>query len=513
MSPGTSLIWRTRLGLRFRIAVSSTRSRRCTDRLDTYTDDKMAESTAITIKKFDGTDYKSWSLEIEILLEQKQVLGIVDGTEEAPDAKDGPEFKAWKKQHGIARSTILLAMERSLHQQYGVQKDAKALWDQLKEDYKSKVKLNVWALRDKMSAVRLSNCENVQEYASKIQSYVNDFNLCADTDSSSSTGSGTMQKSEHTYYLMKGVPKDDDWRFLTQLMYDKIDTPADKPEEIVTKMKAHEARHQQEVNLERIELLALAKTRTKSEKRSSKHSRKSRKSRDSGSESESSNSDDEKKHRHRHTQECYRCHKVGHIARYGPSTAPVESRAPTVTAAAAAAMTMTTTSIENYWMTVTDRSPEKEGWYLDCATTSHVCRDRRKFERYTEYTKRKEREIHDFAGRVAGKAIGYGDVQLRLRLPGYRRNHEVVVRNVLHIEGAHNSLSQSRLMDRGLRIVPVNGYGIKIYDKSPTDSAQGQDQGRGRGRGQGSLVGVARQIGGLFRLDVKFAGKRYRARG
>jgi hypothetical protein len=87
----------------------------------------MAESTGITIKKFDGTDYKSWSLEIEILLEQKQVLGIIDGTEEAPDAKDGTQFKAWKKQHGIARSTILLAMERSLQQQYGVQKDAKAL--------------------------------------------------------------------------------------------------------------------------------------------------------------------------------------------------------------------------------------------------------------------------------------------------------------------------------------------------------------------------------------------------
>ena len=166
-------------------------------RLDTRTDHKMAESTAIKIKKFNGTDYKSWSLEIKIHLEQKQVLGIVAGTEEAPDAKDGTEFKAWKKQHGIARSTILLAMERSLQQQYGVQKDAKALWDQLKEDSKSKVKLNVWALRDEMSAVRLSDCENVQEYTSKIQSYVNDFNLCADTDSS--TGSGTMPKSEHTY--------------------------------------------------------------------------------------------------------------------------------------------------------------------------------------------------------------------------------------------------------------------------------------------------------------------------
>jgi len=459
----------------------------------------MAESTAITITKFDGTDYKSWSLEIEILLEQKQVLGIVDGTEEAPE--DVTELKSWKKQHGIARSTIFLAMEKSLQQQYGVQKDAKALWDQLKEDYKSQVKLNVWALRDEMSVVKLSNCENVQEYASKIQGHVNDFNLCAD----SSTGSGTMPKSEHSYYLMQGIPKDDDWRFFTQLMYNKIDTLADKPEEIVMKMKAHEARHQQEVDSESIELLALAKTRRKSEKRSSKHSRKSQKSRGSGSESDGSSSESDKHRRRnwRDTQECYRCHKVGHIAQYCPSTAVVESAAPTETAAA------TTTSIENYWMTVTGRSPSKESWYLDCATTSHICGDRRKFERYTEYTKREEREIRDFAGRVAGKAIGYGDVRLRLQLPGYRRNHEVVVRNVLHIEGAHNSLSQSRLMDRGLQIVPVNGYGIKIYDKSPTDSAQGQ----GRGRGRGNLVGIARQIGGLFRLDVKVTGKRYRARG
>jgi hypothetical protein len=81
-------------------------------RLDACTDDKMAESTAISIKKFDGTDYKSWSLEVEILLEQKQVIGIVDGTEEAPE--DATELKSGKKQHGIARSTILLAMQRSL---------------------------------------------------------------------------------------------------------------------------------------------------------------------------------------------------------------------------------------------------------------------------------------------------------------------------------------------------------------------------------------------------------------
>jgi len=108
---------------------------------------------------------------------------------------------------------------------------------------------------------------------------------------------------------MKGVPKDDDWRFFTQLMYDKIDTLAEKPEEIVTKMKAHEALHQQKVDLESIELLPLAKLRTKSKKRNSKQTRKSgRKSRESGSESDDSGSDNEKhatrRTNWRDTQEC-----------------------------------------------------------------------------------------------------------------------------------------------------------------------------------------------------------------
>jgi hypothetical protein len=53
---------------------------------------------------------------------------------------------------------------------------------------------------------------------------VNDFNLCVESST------GTMTKSKHSYYLMQGIPKNDDWRVFTQLMYDKIDTLANKPE-------------------------------------------------------------------------------------------------------------------------------------------------------------------------------------------------------------------------------------------------------------------------------------------
>jgi len=64
------------------------------------------------------------------------------------------------------------------------------------------------------------------------RSYVNDIKLCADTDRST-TGGGTMPKSEHTYYLKTAVPNDDDWRVFTQLMYNRIDTLASSPVEVI----------------------------------------------------------------------------------------------------------------------------------------------------------------------------------------------------------------------------------------------------------------------------------------
>jgi len=150
------------------------------------------------------------------------------------------------------------------------------MWDLLKENYKSKVKKNVSALSDEMSAVKLRDCENVQEYTSKMQRYVNDVNLCAN----SSTGSGTMPKSKHTYYLIKGIPKDDDWRFMTQLMYDKSDTRPANPDEIVMMMRVHAAQLQQDDDSVVAALFGMIRTMSNEWRKCWK----SRKSHDGGSE-------------------------------------------------------------------------------------------------------------------------------------------------------------------------------------------------------------------------------------
>lgn len=120
-----------------------------------------------------------------------------------------------------------------------------------------------------MLAVRLGDCDNFQEYASKIHGNMNDYHLCAESDSSTERG-GTKPKNELTCYMIKAISKDDDWRVFTELMYDKRDSLANKPEKAIMMMKSHLVWQQQEVNWGSIKLLAPAKTWTQSEMRDSK---------------------------------------------------------------------------------------------------------------------------------------------------------------------------------------------------------------------------------------------------
>lgn len=78
---------------------------------------------------------------------------------------------------------------------------------------------------------------------------------------------------------------------------------------------------------------------------------------------------------------------------------------------------------------------------------------------------------------------------------------EVVVRDVFHLEGAHNLLSQSRLMNWGLPIAHINGFRTKIYNNMKAGC-----------RGPGPLVAMAPQVGGLFRVNVDAAGKGHGSR-
>ena len=62
----------------------------------------MMTSTAISIAKFNGSNYEQWSGEMALLLEQKQVYGIVMGEDERPEDPAEDATAAEKLAHRAA---------------------------------------------------------------------------------------------------------------------------------------------------------------------------------------------------------------------------------------------------------------------------------------------------------------------------------------------------------------------------------------------------------------------------
>ena len=96
-------------------------------------------STAISIAMFNWLNYKQWSREMALLLEQQQVYSMVTGEDERPEDlvelnetmaekfAHRAAVKDWVKEHGTVRSKILLGIEQWLQILYMQITDAQTL--------------------------------------------------------------------------------------------------------------------------------------------------------------------------------------------------------------------------------------------------------------------------------------------------------------------------------------------------------------------------------------------------
>jgi hypothetical protein len=195
-------------------------------------------STTITITKFNGTNYAQCATEMALHLEQKQVYGIINGYDDKPEepaanatATEKAAFKDWMNPHGVARSTILLGMEPRIQAEYTVVDDAQTLWEKLALAYKSKLKLNIFEIREDIWSIKLQDGRDVDNYASRIDRKVKDYNLCAGPPAPSTTDTATdtdsaktiakMSEQEHIFYLLRRIPRNNEWKVFRELMMDK----------------------------------------------------------------------------------------------------------------------------------------------------------------------------------------------------------------------------------------------------------------------------------------------------
>ena len=222
--------------------------------------------TTITITKLNGTNYAQWATEMALVLEPKQLYGIIKAYDDKPEepaangtATEKAPFKDWMNRHGVARSTVLLGMEPRIQAKYTVVDDAKTHWEKLASAYKSKLKLNIFEIREDLWSIKLQDCGDVDNYPSRIDRKVQNYNLCAgptapsttdtDADTDSAKTIAKMSEQEHIFYLLRQIPRKDEWKVFLELMMDKNATMTATPDEIITMLIEKEAAIKREKGL------------------------------------------------------------------------------------------------------------------------------------------------------------------------------------------------------------------------------------------------------------------------
>jgi len=447
-------------------------------------------STTITITKFNGTNYAQWATEMALLLEQKQVYGIITGYDDKPEepaanatATEKAAFKDWMNRHSVARSTILLGMEPRIQADYTVVDDAKTLWEKLASAYKSKLKLNIFEIREDLWSIKLQDCGDVDNYVSRIDRKVKDYHLCAgptapwttdatDTDANAKT-IAKMSEQEHIFYLLRGIPRNDEWQVFLELMMDKNATMTATPDEIVTKLVEKEAAIKRENGLAP-EALLFAKKGGKGGRGGKVGKSPKRDKRDD----DRDNKDDRKE---KDLRKCFHCQRRGHITENCLSKQRGDPPKAADTAAKGSTETTSTltTSIENYWMVASSNASSSD-WFIDCGCTTHISGRRSMFITYTEYPPN-TKKVKGYTG-VTSFASGYGSVRLICQLPD-GKPETIILQEVVHLPGSFNLISQSQIMDKDVKVEPVNHYSLNLYNR------------------HGKLIATAPQVDGLFILD------------
>jgi len=102
------------------------------------------------------------------------------------------------------------------------------------------------------------------------------------------------------------------------------------------------------------------------------------------------------------------------------------------------------------------------------------------FITYTKYRPNTEK-VKGYNG-VTSFASRYGSVRLICQLPD-GKTETIILQEVVHLPGLFSLISQSQIMDKDVKVEPVNHYGLNIYNSDV------------------KLIATAPQLDGLFVLD------------
>jgi len=138
-----------------------------------------------------------------------------------------------------------------------------------------------------------------------------------------------------------------------------------------------------------------------------------------------------------------------------------------------------TTSIENYWMMASANTSSSYS-FIDCGCTTHISGCQAMFITYTEYPPN-TKKVKGYNG-VTLFASRYGSVRLICQLPD-GTTETIIHQEVVHLPVSFYLISESQIMNKDVKVKPLNHYGLNLYNRD------------------GKLIATAPQVDGLCILD------------
>jgi hypothetical protein len=196
-----------------------------------------------------------------------------------------------------------------------------------------------------------------------------------------------MSEQKHIFFLLQGIPRNDQWKVFRELMLDKNATMTATLDEIITKLIEIEATIKRENGLAPAALLFAKKGANGGNGGNGGIAGKGRNI------PRRVKKDHKDRRKEKDLRRSLHCQKQGNITnnclskqRGDPPQAADTAAKPSTEASANSTLT---TSIENYWMVVSSNTSSSY-WLMDCECTSHISSNRTMLITYTEYLPNKK---------------------------------------------------------------------------------------------------------------------------
>ena len=127
----------------------------------------MSGATGVSIEKLDGTNYHVWKFKMQLILEDKELYGVIDGSDVKSEKAEGAAD--WAKRDKKARVTICLALSDSVLATVRSCDTAVSVWEKLASVFESKSLVNRLFMRRKLLTMKMGEGDALGTHINSIK--------------------------------------------------------------------------------------------------------------------------------------------------------------------------------------------------------------------------------------------------------------------------------------------------------------------------------------------------------